>query len=141
MTLKTKTTLYIIVAAAGLALAVASRFLLDGIFTDTQQGALSGMGSGLFGFGLVKFSFSRWSDENPEEMRRSEIEANDERNVAIRHRAQALSGNVIVYAVMVMAWVCIFLDAPLWMTLTCIGIFVAKTVLDLFLTAYYEKRM
>lgn len=141
MTQKTKTTLYIILAAAGLALAVVSRFRLGGILPSSQQGALAGMGSGLFGYGLAKFRFSRWADKNPEEMRRSEVEANDERNVAIRNRAQALSGTVLVFVVMAAAWVCIFLDAPQWITLTCVGVFLLKTVLDFILIAYYEKRM
>ena len=141
MTQKTKTTLYIILAAAGLALAVVSRLLLGGILTDTQQGALIGIGAGLFGCGLAKFRFSRWADKNPEEMRRSEIEARDERTVAIRHRAQALSGNILQWVLMALALVLLFADAPLWMTLACEGIFLLKTTLDLILIAYYEKRM
>lgn len=64
-------------------------------------------------------------------MRQAEIEAKDERNVAIRRRAQAVSGEVLQWAVMAAAWLAIGLGAPLWVTLAAVGVFLAKSVLEL----------
>lgn len=32
-------------------------------------------------------------------------------------------------------------DAPLWVTLACVGVFLGKTILELWLTARYQKTM
>ncbi len=74
-------------------------------------------------------------------MRQAEIEANDERNVAIRSRAQAVSGEVLQWGVMVAAWLFIGLGAPLWVTLAAVGVFLAKSVLELCLMARYQREM
>ena len=74
-------------------------------------------------------------------MRRNEIEANDERNVAIRRRAQAVSGEVLQWGVLAAAWLSVGLGAPLWITLAAIGVFVGKSVLELCLMARYQKQM
>ena len=39
------------------------------------------------------------------------------------------------------AWAAILLDAPLWVTLAFVGVFLLKTVLDLAFIAYYQRRM
>ena len=74
-------------------------------------------------------------------MRQAEIEANDERNVAIRRRAQAVSGEVLQWGVMAAAWLSIGLGAPLWVTLAAVGVFLAKSVLELCLMARYQREM
>lgn len=74
-------------------------------------------------------------------MRQAEIEANDERNVAIRSRAQAVSGEVLQWGVMAAAWLSIGLGAMLWVTLAAVGVFLAKSVLELCLMARYQREM
>ena len=69
------------------------------------------------------------------------IEEKDERNQMIRNKAQAISGKVIHWALMAGAWIAIFFDAPLWITLAFVGVFLLKTALDIVFTAYYQKRM
>ena len=39
------------------------------------------------------------------------------------------------------AWVAIFLDAPLWITLSLVGVFLLKTVVDFVFIAYYQRKM
>ena len=74
-------------------------------------------------------------------MRRDEIEANDERTVAIRRRAQAVSGEVLQWGIMAAAWLSIGLGAPLWITLAAVGVFLAKSVLELCLMVRYQREM
>lgn len=39
------------------------------------------------------------------------------------------------------AWIAMALDAPLWVTLAFVGVFLVKTALDIAFMAYYQKRM
>ena len=66
---------------------------------------------------------------------------NDERNVAIRRRAKAASGDILQWLVMAGAWVTIIAGTKLWITLVLIGVFLLKTVIELALMAYYRGKM
>ena len=53
----------------------------------------------------------------------------------------AISGEVIHWTLMLGAWISIYFEAPLWITLAFVGVFLLKTALDIVFTAYYQKRM
>lgn len=80
--------------ACGVALMVLS-LVLDGHVSDSVGGMFMGAGCSLIGFGGSQFCMRRWEKKDPAAMRQAEIEANDERNVAIRRRTQAVSGEVL----------------------------------------------
>lgn len=141
MKAKTKQTLYLILGILGLVLAAVAKFLPAQVWNKTQIGAVIGVGAGLFGFGLVKWWVERWNEKNPEIVKQNEIERKDERNQLIRGKAQALSGEILHWLLMGGAWAAILLDAPLWVTLAFVGVFLLKTVLDLAFIAYYQRRM
>lgn len=104
-------------------------------------GMLMGVGSGLFAMGLANLLRLHRAEKNPRQMKQEEIEANDERNVAIRRRAQAVAGEVLQWSVMAAAWISIGFGAPLWVTLTAVGVFIAKSVLELCLMVRYQREM
>lgn len=141
MKAKTKQTLYLILGILGLVLAAVAKFLPAQVWNKAQIGAVIGVGAGLFSFGLVKWWVERWNEKNPEIVKQNEIEKKDERNQLIRSKAQALSGEVLHWLLMGGAWAAIILDAPLWVTLAFVGVFLLKTVLDLAFIAYYQRRM
>lgn len=141
MKAKTKQTLYLILGILGLVLAAVAKFLPAQVWNKAQIGAVIGVGAGLFGFGLVKWWVERWNEKNPEIVKQNEIERKDERNQLIRGKAQALSGEILHWLLMGGAWAAILLDAPLWVTLAFVGVFLLKTVLDLAFIAYYQRRM
>lgn len=141
MKAKTKQTLYLILGILGLVLAAVAKFLPAQMWNKTQIGAVIGVGAGLFSFGLVKWWVERWNEKNPEIVKQNEIERKDERNQLIRSKAQALSGEILHWLLMGGAWAAIILDAPLWVTLAFVGVFLLKTVLDLAFIAYYQRRM
>ena len=122
--------------ACGVALMVLS-LVLEGHVSDSIGGMFMGAGCGLMGFGFDAAP----GEKDPAVMRQAEIEAKDERNVAIRRRAQAVSGEVLQWAVMAAAWLAIGLGAPLWVTLAAVGVFLAKSVLELCLMARYQREM
>lgn len=138
--MRRKTKIYLIYAIAGMIVMVVSLLLEDSI-PKVCQGVLTGLGGGAFGMGAALFTFGRWEESQPEIMKQNEIEAKDERNLTIRYRAQALSGMILQWIVLIAAWVCILVDGPIWVTLTAVGIFIAKNVLELVLIGYYQQKM
>lgn len=126
--------------ACGVALMVLS-LVLEGHVSDSIGGMFMGAGCGLMGFGGSQVLMRHREKKDPAVMRQAEIEAKDKRNVAIRRRAQALSGEVLQWAVMAAAWLAIGLGAPLWVTLAAVGVFLAKSVLELCLMARYQREM
>ena len=73
-------------------------------------------------------------------MKLNEIEEKDERNQLIRDKAQAKSGEILHWLLMAGAWIGIFLDAPMWITLLLVGIFLLKTVLDFILCPIIKRK-
>ena len=138
--MKGKKTLYIAFIIVGLCLAAASLILWEAI-PNSLGGTLMGSGSGMAAIGLTQLLMLRLDQKDPALARRKEIEVNDERNVAIRRRAKALSGDVLQWAVMVAAWVSLGFDAPLWVTAAAIGVFVAKSALEVYLVVRYQREM
>lgn len=141
MNKKAKTRLYLVIGILGVVFALAAKFVLKDFLSDSQSGAIIGVGAGLCGFGISKWCFGIWSEKNPEIMKQNEIEANDERNQFIRIKAQALCGEILHWLLMVVAWICIVIDAPMWVILLFVGAFLLKTILDLILMAYYQRKM
>lgn len=51
--MKKKTRIYLVIGIAGIALALSARFLLQDCLSDSQSGAMIGIGAGLFGYGIA----------------------------------------------------------------------------------------
>ena len=138
--MKGKKTLYIAFIVIGLCFAAAALILWDAI-SSSLGGALMGSGSGMAAIGLTQLLMLCLDTKDPAQARRKEIEVNDERNVAIRRRAKALSGDVLQWVVIAASWVSLGFDAPLWVTLAAIVTFVSKSVLEVYLVARYQREM
>ena len=129
------------IGIVGIAFALAARFLLQDYLSDSQSGAMIGIGAGLFGYGIAKWCVGLWGVKNPDLMKLNEIEVKDERNQLIRSKAQAISGEILHWLLMAGAWVGIFIDAPIWVVLVLVGVFLLKTIIDFILMAYYRHKM
>lgn len=138
--MRTKTKVYLICAIAGIIVMGISLLVGDNI-SKMCRAVLTGLGSGAFGMGAALFAFGRWEESQPKMMKQNEIEAKDERNLAIRYRAQAMSGLVMQWLLIAVAWICIIINGPLWITLTAVGIFLAKSCLEFILIEYYQRKM
>lgn len=138
--MKKKSSFYLIIGIFGVALIVLG-IVLDGRVSDAVDGTLMGVGAGLTCVGISTWRFFRWEKKDPAKWKQYEIEANDERNIIIQFRAKAVAGEVLQWTVLAAAWVAIFLDASLWIILAAVGIFLFKTVLEICLTARYQKSM
>lgn len=109
-----KTKAYLALSVLGLLLAALVTFWPADSLTRAQTGLAVGIGTWMFGFGIAKFLVGYWEEKRPEALRANEIEAKDERNRMIRERAGAVSGSVLQWAVLAVAWVAILLEAPVW---------------------------
>ena len=88
--------------AMGIVLLVLS-LLLDGRVPDSLGGMLCGIGSGLLAMAGSTLLNLRHEAKHPEMARQHDIEQKDERNVAIRNRAKAVSGEVLQWSVLAAA--------------------------------------
>lgn len=140
MRMRSRTKLWLILGAAGLLVLIGDIVFKDTL-TETAEGVLSGIGSALMGVSVAKFAIGRMEEKHPKQMKQNQIESKDERNVMIRHKAQALSGLLLQWCVLAAAWVCIIIDGPLWITLTALGVFLGKVFLEIALMAYYQNKM
>ena len=95
--MKKKAGVYFAVGLAGIAFALAARFFLQGALSQSQAGAMIGVGAGLFGYGVGNGCVALWGEKHPDLMRQSEIEEKDERNVAILNRAKAKALDMMFY--------------------------------------------
>ena len=138
--MKKKALFYLIIGIFGIALIVTA-IVLDGKVTVAVDGRLMGVGAGLTGLGISMWWFFRWEKKDPAKWKQYEIESNDERNVIIKFRAKAVAGEILQWTVMVAAWAAIFLDAPMWLILSAVGIFLFKTILEMCLMARFRLPM
>lgn len=139
--MRRKQRLYMTLMVVGVCLLLAAVLVWKRSAPDRIGGMLTGVGSGLLAMGFANWKMLRWTEKDPERMRRDEIEAGDERNVAIRRRAQAVSGEVLQWALIGAAWVSIGLGAPLWVTLAAVVVFVLKSALEVYLIVRYQREM
>ena len=138
---KVKKRLHLVIDILDIAFTFVAKFLSQDCLSDSQSGAMIGIGAGLFGYGIAKWCVALWGAKNPDLMKINEIEEKDERNQLIRSKAQAISGEILHWLLMAGAWVCIFFDAPIWTVLTLVSAFLLKTILDFILMAYYQHKM
>ena len=139
--MKKKSVLYGIVCLAGIVLVLVGGAILDGRVSDVINGSRVGIGSALTAMGASKWKYYRMEEKDPSRWKQQEIDAKDERNVAIRNRAKAVAGEVLQWLVIVAAWIAIFMKAPLWVPLAATGLFLFKSILEMCLMARYQKQM
>ncbi len=131
---------FVIAMIAGLAM-----IALSTLYKSESQKLISalliGVGAGLFGMSTANLIMKRYQKKNPSLVRQSEIEYKDERNTIIRDKARAVAGNIIRWFFIAVAFVCMIIDAPLWTTLSAVGVFLLFDVLTLIFMSHYKKQM
>ena len=65
----------------------------------------------------------------------------DREGAALLEKSTSLVSSLVNGALLAAAWLSIGLDAPLWVPLAATGVFVAKSVLELYLMIRYEREM
>ncbi len=135
-----KKTLYIITLVLGLVLVGVSLFV-SGEELKILSGVLIGIGAGLFGMSIAQLYMVRWEEKNPELTKQNQIELKDERNTLIRSKAKAQAGDITQWFIVGLAFITIIIEAPLWVTLVTIGVYLLYNILSLYLISRYQKEM
>lgn len=59
----------------------------------------------------------------------------------IRNKAKAKVGDIIQWLIMGIAYITIVIDAPLWVTLVVVGVFLLKNVLEVYFMNRFQKEL
>ena len=95
----------------------------------------------VFGACIVKLYFINFEKKNPDIVKENEIEFKDERNVLILQRAKAKSADIMQWLTMLIAYLTILVNAPLWITLVIVGIFVLYNIIQIYYMNKLNKEM
>ena len=108
---------------------------------NSHAGILLGTGAGVLGANIAKLYSINLEKKNPDIVKENEIELKDERNILIRQRAKAKSADIIQWLIMLIAYLEIFVNAPLWIILVTIGIFVLYNIIQIYYINKFNKEM
>ena len=125
------------------ALSISIIMIIGSLFVelDSLSGLLLGTGAGVFGANIAKLYFINFAKKNPDIIKENEIEFKDERNVLIRQRAKAKSADIIQWLIMLIAYLTILVNTPLWVTLVIVGIFVLYNIIQIYYINKFNKEM
>jgi hypothetical protein len=136
-----KAVVYAGLIVLGLAMALVSIFVFRDAEPKAVFGLMLGAGAGMFGMSVSGLVGLRYAKTHPDMVQQSRIEHKDERNTMIRDKAKARSGDIVQWLIVAMAWVMILIDAPLWVTLTQLLVFMAYRILWITYVRKFQKEM
>lgn len=102
---------------------------------------LLGISAGILGACIVKLYFINFEKKNPKVIKENEIEFKNERNVLIRQRAKAKSADITQWLIMAIVYLTIIVNAPLWITLVTVAIFVLYNIMQIYYINKFNKEM
>ncbi len=104
-------------------------------------GVLLGVGVSIALNGIISTITLRIQANSPIRNRQAIIEQKDERNISIRYRAKAEASDISGWFLMVIAYLNILIEGPLWLTLVTVGAFLIHYLMVLGFIGKYSKEM
>ena len=132
-----KSTFYIMAITISVLMIILSQF----VELNSHSGILLGTGAGVIGASIAKLYTINLEKKNPDMIKENEIELQDERNVLILQRAKAKSADITQWLIMLIAYLEIFVNAPLWIILLTVGIFVLYNIIQIYYINKFNKEM
>ena len=132
-----KSTFYVMAIITSIIMIILSQF----VELNSHAGILLGTGAGVIGASIAKLYFINLEKKNPDIIKENEIELKDERNVLILQKAKAKSADITQWLIMLVAYLEILVNAPLWITLVTIGIFVLYNIIQIYYVNKFNKEM
>lgn len=136
-----KKVINIIQLILGISLSIFGGIFLKGEAVKNISGICIGIGAGLFGMSISNLWLINFNKKHPEELKQSQIEFSDERNTMIRNKAKAKAADIIQWFIIGIAYITIMINTPLWVTLTIVGVFLLKYILELYFMNKYQKEL
>ena len=135
--MKKKSRFYIMAIIMSVIMIILSQF----VKLNSHSGILLGTGAGAIGASIAKLYSINLEKKNPDMIKENEIELQDERNILIRQKAKAKSADIIQWLMMIIAYFAIFVNAPLWVILSTISIFILYNVIQIYYVNKFNKEM
>jgi hypothetical protein len=132
-----KSTFYVMAITISVIMIILSQF----VELNSHSGILLGTGAGVIGASIAKLYTINLEKKNPDMIKENEIELQDERNVLILQRAKAKSADITQWLIMLIAYLEIFVNAPLWIILLTVGIFVLYNIIQIYYINKFNKEM
>lgn len=132
-----KSTFYVMAIITSIIMIILSQF----VELNSHSGILLGTGAGVIGASIAKLYFINLEKKNPDIAKENEIELQDERNILILQRAKAKSADIIQWLIMLIAYLEIFVNAPLWIILLTISVFVLYNIIQAYYINKFNKEM
>ena len=132
-----KSTFYVMAIIISVIMIILSQF----VELNSHSGILLGTGAGVIGASIAKLYFINLEKKNPDIAKENEIELQDERNILILQRAKAKSADIIQWLIMLIAYLEIFVNAPLWIILLTISVFVLYNIIQAYYINKFNKEM
>ena len=132
-----KSMFYVMAITISVIMIILSQF----VELNSHSGILLGTGAGVIGASIAKLYSINLEKKNPDMIKENEIELQDERNVLIRQRAKAKSADITQWLIMVIAYLEIFVNAPLWIILLTVGIFVLYNIIQIYYINKFNNEM
>ena len=132
-----KSTFYVMAITISVIMIILSQF----VELNSHSGILLGTGAGIIGASIAKLYFISLEKKNPDMIKENEIELQDERNILILQRAKAKSADIIQWLIMLIAYLEIFVNAPLWIILLTISVFVLYNIIQAYYINKFNKEM
>lgn len=132
-----KSTFYVMAIITSIIMIILSQF----VELNSHSGILLGTGAGVIGASIAKLYTINLEKKNPDMIKENEIELQDERNVLILQRAKAKSADITQWLIMLIAYLEIFVNAPLWIILLTVGIFVLYNIIQIYYINKFNKEM
>ncbi|MDT3427225.1 phosphatidylglycerophosphate synthase [Paenibacillus forsythiae] len=126
------------VLAAGMLL-LAAGLLEAGDMARNVSGLCVGIGSGLIGVSIAHLAMARYYAKHPAFRRQQEIEAGDERSIAINNLSKAKAFDMTVRAMMLIPFLLILAGSSLWITLAAVALYVFSYSLRYYYIYKYSK--
>lgn len=132
-----KSTFYVMAITISVIMIILSQF----VELNSHSGILLGTGAGVIGASIAKLYSINLEKKNPDIVKKNEIELKDERNILILQRAKAKSADITQWLIMIIAYLEIFVNAPLWIILLTVGIFVLYNIIQIYYINKFNKEM
>jgi hypothetical protein len=120
---------------------VAVGLFLPGSMPKTISGICLGIGSGLAGMSVANLIMASYYKKHPALQKQAVIDAHDERTLAITNKAKARAFDITMRVLIAVAFLYILADAPLWMTLLIVAVYVSGAGIEFYHMAKYNNEM